>query len=62
MQSGNGSDGASAISDDIKSSVSYASTALRSLLCMLPFHIHSGGDSNTHDRSDVADDDDDEII
>ncbi len=61
MQSGNGSDGASAISDDIKSSVSYASTTLRSLLCMLPFHIHFGGDSSTYDRSDVADDDD-EII
>ncbi|UJR27967.1 hypothetical protein I4U23_009225 [Adineta vaga] len=58
MQSGNGSDGASVISDDRKSSGSYANTALRSLLCMFPFHIGLGMDSTpSYSRSDVANDD-----
>jgi hypothetical protein len=56
MQSGNGSDGASVRSDDRNSSGSYTSTALRSLLCMLPFNIGFGFDSAARDRSDVADD------
>ncbi|CAF3534518.1 unnamed protein product [Adineta steineri] len=57
MQSGNGSDVASAISDDRKSSASYTSAALRSLLCMFPFHIGFGTNTTpTHERSDAADD------
>jgi hypothetical protein len=56
MQSCNGSDGASVMSDDRHSSGSYASTALRSLLCMLPFNLRFGHESAAHDRSDVADD------
>ncbi|CAF4077538.1 unnamed protein product, partial [Rotaria sordida] len=60
MASDNGSDNASVISDDRNSSGSYASTALRSLLCMLPFNVGFGFHSTTHDRSDI--DDDEEII
>ncbi len=56
MQSGNGSDGASIKSDDRKSSGLYASTALRSLLCMLPFNIDFDFDTTVQDRSDIADD------
>ncbi|CAF2345788.1 unnamed protein product [Rotaria sp. Silwood2] len=60
MESENGSDDASVISDDRNSSGSYASTALRSLLCMLPFNMGLNFHLTTHDRSDVGDDD--EII
>lgn len=56
MQGGNGSDGASVMSDDRNSSGSYTSTALRSLLSMLPFNLGFGFDTNTRNRSDVADD------
>jgi hypothetical protein len=56
MQSGNASDGASIMSDDRKSSGSYASSALRSLLCMLPFNIGFGFNSNVQNRSDAVDD------
>jgi hypothetical protein len=55
MQSGNGSDGASVMSDDRNSSGSYTNTALRSLFCMLPFNIGFGSDTTVQDRSDVAD-------
>jgi hypothetical protein len=44
------------MSDDRNSSGSYASTALRSLFCMLPFNIGFGFNSTIHDQSDVADD------
>jgi hypothetical protein len=59
MQSGNGSDGASVMSDDRNSSGSYTSAALRSLLCMLPFNIGFGQESTTQNRSDLMDDEDD---
>jgi hypothetical protein len=54
MQSGNGSDGASVMSDDRNSSGSYTNTALRSLFCMLPFNIGFGSDTTGHDRSDAT--------
>jgi hypothetical protein len=57
MRSGNGSDGASVASDDRHSSGSYASAALRSLLCMLPFNIGYGHQSATQSRSDIIHDD-----
>ena len=57
MRSGNGSDGASVASDDRHSSGSYASTALRSLLCMLPFNLGYGHPSTGLSRSDIIDDD-----
>ncbi|CAF3874574.1 unnamed protein product, partial [Rotaria sp. Silwood2] len=60
MESGNGSDDASVISDDRNSSGSYASTALRSLLCLLPFNMGFNFHSTAHDQSDLGDDD--EII
>ncbi|CAF0823207.1 unnamed protein product [Rotaria sp. Silwood1] len=52
MEKGNGSDDASVISDDRNSSGSYASSALRSLFCMLPFNMGFGSHSTAHDRSD----------
>ena len=57
----NTSDGASIRSDDRKSTRSYASSALRSLLCMLPFNIGFGFNSTVQNRSDVADDDEELI-
>lgn len=54
MQAGNGSDAVSVMSDDRNSSGSYTSTALRSLLHMLPFNL--GFDTIVRGRSDVADD------
>lgn len=58
MQSGNGSDGASAISDDRGSTGSFTSSTLRSFLCLLPFHIGFGTDTTpTYNGSDVAADD-----
>jgi hypothetical protein len=56
MQSGDGSDGASVMSDGKNSTGSYASAALRSLLCMLPFNLGFGFHSNIRDRSEVGDD------
>ncbi len=55
MQSGNGNDGGSVMSEDRQSAGSYTSSTLRSLFCMLPFNIGFGSDTTVQDRSDVAD-------
>lgn len=56
MQSGNVSDGNSVMSDDRKSSGSYTSSALRSLMCMLPFNIGFSSESTTYDQSEFTND------
>ena len=56
MQSGNASDGSSIMSDDRQSSGSYASSALRSLMCMLPFNIGFGSESTAYDQSEFVND------
>ena len=48
------------MSDDRNSSGSFASSALRSLLNLLPINIGYGFNATGHDRSDVTDDE--EII
>jgi hypothetical protein len=62
MQSGHINDTISSISDDQHSSGSYASTALRSLLCMLPFNINLGHELIDGSRSNPTDGDQDEFL
>ena len=62
MQSSDTSAGTSAISDDRNSSGSYASAALRSLFCMLPFNLSIGqGLTSLSNRSETMDDNDDQV-
>jgi len=62
MKSVETSNGASGVSDDRNSTGSYASAALRSLFCMLPFNLSSGqGLTNLSNRSETVDDNDDQV-
>ncbi|CAM4903671.1 unnamed protein product [Rotaria socialis] len=62
MEAGTGSDDRSNSSDDKHSSGSYASSVIRSMVSKLPFNMIFGFNSNSRDRSDVGDDDDDNDI